>query len=139
MREYYAYERHPFDEPAARRAMGEFVSERALGRAWLIGDGTASVGYIVLTLGYSLEYHGVDAFIDEFFIEEGHRRRGWGRRCLEHVEAAARGLGVQVIHLEVLRENRSAQEFYRKMGFKDQDRYLMTKRVEPKDATEQNP
>jgi GNAT superfamily N-acetyltransferase len=42
-----------------------------------------AVGYIVLTFGYSLEYLGRDAFIDEFYLRESYRGRRWGRRTLE--------------------------------------------------------
>jgi len=36
-------------------------------------------------------------------------------------------LGVKALHLEVERTNTAAQAFYRKIGFKDHSRYLMTK------------
>jgi ribosomal protein S18 acetylase RimI-like enzyme len=36
---------------------------------------------------------------------------------------------VRAIHLEVVRRNVAALEFYRKLGFKDHDHYMMTLRV----------
>jgi hypothetical protein len=39
------------------------------------------VGCVVLTLGYSLELLGRDAFIDEFYLREVYRGRGWGRQA----------------------------------------------------------
>jgi ribosomal protein S18 acetylase RimI-like enzyme len=36
-------------------------------------------------------------------------------------------LGVHTLHLEVERKNVRAHHLYRKMGFEDHDRYLMTK------------
>ena len=35
--------------------------------------------------------------------------------------------GIAALHLEVERANTIAQEVYRKQGFKDHDRYLLTK------------
>ena len=130
MRGYYGLDQIPFDEPQARNALSQLVSDQLLGVIWLICDGMAPVGYIVLTFGYSLEYHGRDAFIDEFFIQPSHRGRGWGREALRCVEDASRGFGVHAVHLEVTHVNKGAQRFYRKLGFEDHNRYLMTKRID---------
>ncbi|PYT13133.1 MAG: GNAT family N-acetyltransferase, partial [Acidobacteria bacterium] len=54
MRQLYVHDGTPFDEPAARRALDGVVRDRSLGRVWMIGDGRDTVGYVVLTLGYSL-------------------------------------------------------------------------------------
>jgi GNAT superfamily N-acetyltransferase len=88
------------------------------------------VGYIILTLGYSLEYLGRDAFIDEFYLRESHRGRGWGSCALSFVEGEARRLDVRSIHLEVVRQNTPAKEVYRKSGYLDHDHYLMSKWIE---------
>ena len=138
MREYYLYDGHAFDEPRARTALLNFLRDPAFGRAWLICDGDVPVGYIVLTFGYSLEYLGRDAFIDEFFLRESHRGRGWGRQALDYVEEAARAGGVRSIHLEVVRSNTTAKEVYRRSGYADHDHYLMSKWIErafPKPGT----
>ncbi len=42
---------------------------------------------------------------------------------------ACRELGVRALHLEVERENVEAQALYRRIGYKDHDRYLLTKWV----------
>ena len=131
MRDYYAFDGHAFDEAKAHEALLAFLSDASFGRAWLICDGDAPVGYIVLTLGYSLEYLGRDAFIDEFFLLESYRSRGWGRKTMEFVEEHARSLGVRSIHLEVVRANNHALEVYRKLGFYDHAHHLMTKWIEP--------
>jgi GNAT superfamily N-acetyltransferase len=130
MREYYAFDGHAFDEVRVRAALHTFLRERAYGRAWLICDGQEPVGYVVLTFGYSLEFLGRDAFIDEFYLRPSHRGRGWGRRTLEFVEQEARGFEIRSIHLEVVRENSNAQEIYRRSGYVDREHYLMTKWIE---------
>ncbi len=136
MRQYYAFDRHAFDEPKARAALLTFLRDSTLGLAWLIfdqqSDQQTPVGYIVLTLGYSLEFLGRDAFIDEFFLIESHRSRGWGRKTMEFVEDYACSQGVRAIHLEVVHSNRSALEVYRKLGFYDHEHHLMTKWIERK-------
>jgi diamine N-acetyltransferase len=130
MREYYAFDGHGFDEPRARAALLIFLRDPSFGRAWLICEDETPVGYIVLTFGYSLEYLGRDAFVDEFYLRESHRGRGWGRRALEFVEEAARSCEVRSIHLEVVRQNTVAKEVYRRSGYFDHHHYLMSKWIE---------
>jgi diamine N-acetyltransferase len=130
MREYYAYDGHTYDESRARVALLNFLREPSYGLAWLICDKETPVGYIVLTFGYSLEYLGRDAFIDEFFLLPSYRGRGWGRATLTFVEKAACSAGVRAIHLEVVRANPTAKEVYRRSGYSDHDHYLMSKWIE---------
>ena len=56
-------------------------------------EGNTIVGYIVLTIGFSFEFHGHDAFIDELYIDAAHRRRGFGRQAVEFLEKKAREIG----------------------------------------------
>lgn len=127
MREYYAHDRLPLDEPRARTAVERLLADPACGRAWVIEAVGAPVGYVVLAFGFSLEYLGRDAFVDEIYLRPEARGRGVGRQALERVEAEARALGVQALHLEVERRNTDAAAVYRRAGFEDSDRSLMTK------------
>jgi len=128
MERFYAEAQYPFDREKARAALEPFLSDPALGRTWLFRDGDAAVGYFVLTLGWSLEYGGRDAFVDELFVSPSHRGRGLGRRALEAIDEACRELGVRALHLEVEKGNFPAAELYRQRGFQDHDRRLMTRR-----------
>jgi len=127
MREYYAFDGHGFDEPKAHVAMMALLRDANLGRAWLILDGAGAVGYVVLCFGYSLEWLGRDAFVDEFYLLEEYRRRGWGRKTMEFVEEEARVAGVRTLHLEVVRQNTTALEVYRKLGFVERESIFLTK------------
>jgi ribosomal protein S18 acetylase RimI-like enzyme len=131
MRELYEHERIAFDANVARIALRGIISDAARGRVWLIRLGDEIIGYAVLTFGYSLEFHGRDAVLDELFIREPYRGRGAGKRALSFVEKLCGELGIRALHLVVERENVNAQAFYRKIGFQAQDRYLMTKWVAP--------
>ncbi len=116
-----------FDESAVRTAFRQFLGLPAFGRVWLLYTGPALVGYIVLTIGFSFEFHGHDAFIDELYIAPDHRRLGIGRQALAFLEQKAREMGVNAVHLEVDRGNDPALELYRRTGYRDHDRFLMTK------------
>ncbi len=127
MREFYAHEQLPFDEPIAQTGLEKIWADHSVGGVWLIYDGVAAVGYVVLTFAYSLEFHGRTAIIDELFIKSGYRGRGIGKRALQLMEEVCRSMSIAALHLEVGRENTKAQSLYRKAGFQDHDRYLMTK------------
>jgi GNAT superfamily N-acetyltransferase len=120
----------PFDEQRRRVIFDQFVRDSPYGRAWLIVEGERPVGYVVLTVSFSFEYRGCDAYIDELYIAEEHRGRGIGRRAMGFVETVARELGVNAMHLEVSRDNETALELYRRIGYVDHGRYLMTKWLE---------
>jgi GNAT superfamily N-acetyltransferase len=127
MREFNELEHIKFDEAEVRAALAELLGDESLGRVWLIRSGTEAVGYVVLTFGFSLEFRGRDAIVDEVFVGAGWRGRGAGRQALEFVAAFCRARGIRALHLEVERANTAAQTLYRKAGFLDHDRYLLTK------------
>lgn len=127
MRQFYAIDDYPFEEQDACIALEDIVRDLSLGRVWLITVGEAAIGYIVVTFGYSLEYRGRDAFIDELFVIASHRNQGVGTKAIQFVLEACPVLGIRALHLEVERPNGAGQTLYRKFGFEDHDRYLMTR------------
>lgn len=129
MREYYEFDHLVFNENVAQTAVEGMVSNETFGRIWLIRYAGEAIGYLALTLGYSLEYGGRDAFIDEVYIRSSHRGKGIGTAALTFAEEQCRTLGVRALHLEVERENTNAYGVYRNFGFIDHDRYMMTKRI----------
>jgi ribosomal protein S18 acetylase RimI-like enzyme len=116
-----------FDELMVREVLRHFLARPELGLAWIFLENETPAGYIVLTFGYSFEYHGRDSFIDELYIEPQYRRQGIGKRAMQFVEERARELGVNALHLEVDQGNDPAAELYRRAGYDDHARFLMTK------------
>jgi ribosomal protein S18 acetylase RimI-like enzyme len=136
MAENYAEAGYPFDAAAARACFEALARDPELGESWLVEVGGEVAGYAVLALGYSLEYRGRDAFVDDLYLVPAHRGAGLGRLAMQAVEAAARERGVVALHLEVERANDRAQELYRRLGYRDNDRKLLTKRLGPEAAAE---
>lgn len=123
-----------FDEQAAAAAIPALLSDPSLGRIWLISVDQEVAGYIALTLGYSLEFGGRIAFVDELFIERDFRRQGLGQLAMEFIQDMARKLSVQVLLLEVTSSNASAKTLYHKAGFVDRPHQLMTKRMDQQNS-----
>jgi ribosomal protein S18 acetylase RimI-like enzyme len=104
------------------------LADPSHGRAVLIEVEGAVAGYLVVCFGWSLEFHGRDAFVDELYVRSRFRGQGIGTRALEVAAEVCRTSGVRALHLEVERSNTRAQSVYRRTGFADREHYLMTRR-----------
>jgi len=129
VREFWQIERIPFVEPAVRRALGGILADPELGRVVVIEVESQPVGYYVLTLGYSLEFLGRDAFVDELYLREAQRGKGIGSLALVHAAELCAQLGVGALHLEVDHVNPRARALYERSGFAVHERALMTRRI----------
>lgn len=127
MREFYAGEQLPFEESVLRRALTELWAEPLHGGAWLARAGPEAVGYGILCCGFSLEYGGRDAFVDELFVRPEWRDKEIGNRLLDAMEALCLDSGIAALHLEVDHDNRHGKRLYTRRGFVDHRRHLMTK------------
>jgi GNAT superfamily N-acetyltransferase len=121
----------PFDADQARLATAQLMDDPARGDVRAICVEGELAGYLVLTFGYSLEYGGIDAFVDELYLAPAWRGRGIGRRALDVAAQLCRERGVRAVHLEVDRGNPRARTIYRDAGFGDRDRFLMTRWLVP--------
>ena len=129
VREFWVIERLAFVEPAVRRALAGILANAELGRVVAIELESQPIGYYVLTLGYSLEYLGRDAFVDELYVREAHRGIGIGDRAIELAVEECRRLGVRALHLEVDHVNPRARALYERVGFAAHERALMTRQI----------
>ena len=119
---------HPLSA-GGRRALKALCKGTPHGCAWIIeGDGCA-IGYAIIGLGFSVEYGGVDGFLDEFYIEETHRGRGLGSAALTELAKVARRMKVKALHLEAMPKNDRAARLYQRMGFQLSERRLMSRRL----------
>lgn len=127
MQAYYAYDHLDFNHGRAAAAVAEFVENPSLGHAWFVEVSGQRAGYLLLTFGTCLEFHGRTAVVDEFFITESFRGQGLGPKVLRMVEEFCREAGMKAMRLEVEHENAKAQRVYERFGFKTHARHLMTK------------
>ena len=117
-----------FDEAVVRANLAELLGNPAYGVICVARDRLVPVGYLVICFDYSLEYQGKGAWVDELFVAPSHRGKGIATQLLDVAEKAAAERGAQYLHLEVSHGN-PAIELYRRRGFIDHQRYLMTKRI----------
>ncbi|CAD0185396.1 putative acetyltransferase [Ruegeria sp. THAF57] len=118
------------DADQTRNALAPLLEGIPHGCVYLIGPGRAPLGYIILTFGWSVEFGGMDGFVDEIYIRPAVRGRGIASEVLLDLPKALAGAGLTALHLEVDRTNEAAQKLYLRTGFKPRDRYmLMSKKL----------
>lgn len=111
-----------------QNALMPLLEGSPLGAAWLFGPSRAPTGYVVITFGWSLEFGGMEAFIDELYIRPSVRNRGQASEALTAITASLREVGVTALHLEVNKHDDTAQRLYTRAQFKLRDGHaLMTK------------
>lgn len=115
-------------EDARRAAIVPLLEGIPHGTVYLIGPSRAPIGYVVLSFGWSLEFGGLDGFIDELYIRRAVRGRGIATDVLLALPRALAQAGLRALHLEVDAANEAARKLYLRTGFRPRDGYhLMTR------------
>jgi GNAT superfamily N-acetyltransferase len=126
MNEFYAESGYPLNHQRATEAFATLLADDRLGYVWFIQADGQDVGYVVLTLCYSMEYGGPNAFVDDLFVRMPFRRTGLATAALTEVRAFCAKRGVRALHVETGRDNAAGQAVYRRIGFTPTDRQLLT-------------
>jgi ribosomal protein S18 acetylase RimI-like enzyme len=131
MWEFYTESDYPLDREWATASFAALLSNDSLGGAWIVFEEGEPAGYVVLTVRFSMEYGGFEAFIDDLFVRPGRRRRGAGRALLEALRAECVRRGVLALHVEVGHDNTAAKALYRDRGLREREdgRQMLTVRL----------
>lgn len=131
MVEFYAEAELPLAEVAATNALLGLIDRPDLGEIWLLEENGAPAGHLVLTFGYSMEFGGLRAFVDDFFVRPESRGRGLGKTLLDAVRMACLERDVRALVVETGLEDHPARSLYARAGFVDQGRVLLTQPLTP--------
>ena len=129
MQDFYAIDNYPMDVEVAKTLFQEFISNEHLGKSWLIYSENEIVGYIILTFIFSFEYGGKIAFVDELFIKETARGKGFGKEAIQFIQSEVPKLSLKLLYLEVEPHNENAQKLYLAHDFVLHNRKLMKYKV----------
>lgn len=127
VREFYVYEKLALDEARYRELALELIAKDELGRLLVFEADGELIGYAVIGFGFSLEFGGRDALLDEFYVREAFRGRGIGSQVLAVMAELCRAKNIRALHLEADYVNVRVHDFYKRLGFRDHERHLMTK------------
>ncbi|MGD1907044.1 MAG: GNAT family N-acetyltransferase [Leptolyngbyaceae cyanobacterium] len=121
---FHALEDLETDSASLEKVLQPLFHDANLGGIWLIYHQAELAGYIALCNGYSIEFGGKDAFIDELYLLPQFRGQGLGTETLALIKIEARRLDIRALHLEVAHTNQPAQRLYRRAQFQPRDKYL---------------
>ena len=108
-----------FDAARMRKLLTRVLEDEHLGRAWVATVYGEPAGYLLAVYLFSLEYQGLTAEIDEFFVLPPHRGLGLGHLMLATAEVQFRLEGCTNVSLQLGRSNDAARKFYRSNGFEN--------------------
>ena len=129
MQDFYSIDNYPMNVKVAKNLFQEFISNEHLGKSWLIYSENEIVGYIILTFIFSFEYGGKIAFVDELFIKETARGKGFGKEAIQFIQQEVPKLKLKLLYLEVEPHNENAQKLYLAHDFELHNRKLMKYKV----------
>jgi ribosomal protein S18 acetylase RimI-like enzyme len=106
-----------FDSTRMSRLLERVLSQPHLGTVWVARAGAELAGYLLAVFVFSLEFQGLIAEIDEFFVLPRARRHGIGTALLETAEARLAEAGCASIQLQLHAANAAARAFYRRRRY----------------------
>lgn len=131
MRAFYAESGYPLPEAQAARTFEHLITAPHLGAVWLLEADGQPAGFVVLTVSFSMEYGGLRGFVDDLFVAPAFRRRGLATLGVDAVKRACAARGVRALLVETSAANEAALAVYRRAGFSDSGRLLMTQSLAP--------
>ncbi len=131
MAEFYEEAGYALPRDAAAKAFAALIAEPRHGCVWFVEVDGEPTGYIVLTLGFSMEYGGLRGFVDDFFVRPAGRRKGLGTAVLEAVKQRCHELGVRALFVETGPQDHPARALYARAGFKENGRMLLALPLAP--------
>ena len=85
------------------------------------------VGFANLMIIFSVWSHGRAIYLDDLFIREEHRRKGYGKKALEYIEDYAKELGYRRLQFHSESTNPAARDFYASQGYHPAEMYFYVK------------
>ncbi len=130
MQQFYQIDNYNFNKEKTNENIIDFIEKPDYGNIWLIKKEEIVIGYLIMSIIFSFEFKGKNAFIDELYIDKQYQNLGAGSKAIEFAIAEAEKQGIRALHLEVEKHNMKAIKVYEKNGFKKHNRFMMTKYID---------
>ena len=125
-RAFHEQDGHPLPKGGEAALVALIDTNSPHGRVLVLEAEGGIAGYAVLCFGYSVEFGGRDAFVDDLYVAPELRACGYGRQLMERLDELAQAEGCRALHLEVFTGN-PMTGWYTSLGF-DPRGSLMSKR-----------
>jgi GNAT superfamily N-acetyltransferase len=131
MAEFYDEAGFPLPVDPAARSFTQLLDDPRLGESWLVEEDRSVVGYLVVTFGFSMEFGGTRAFVDDFFVRRSSRGQGLGAAALQTVRKECSDRGVRALLVETGPDEHPARRLYAREGFEVTGRVLLSQALAP--------
>lgn len=122
----YEYEEENVWEDPLKKGNPEIIFEQIVtdahspNRLYLIEENDAIIGFMNTAYFISVWAHGPVLFLDDFFITEAHRGKGYGSKALQELEQLMKDEGYKRIQLWAEDTNPKAISFYQRANYSKQ-------------------
>lgn len=122
--EYWAFEHiGGFERTRIERNLHALIAAPQRGRCWIAATSGAPAGYLIAVHLFSLEYGGLIAEIDEFFVRLEFRGAGTGSALLAKFEHETTKAGIVRVQLQLGVTNDRARGFYERHAYRIRSGY----------------
>ena len=136
MVDFYAEADFTLPAAAPTRAFESLLGAPQLGAVWLAEEDGRTVGHVVLTVAYSMEFGGLRGFIDDLYVRPTARGRGTGAALLSAARDGAVARGVRAMCVETGLADHPARGLYARAGYVDSEHaFLVQPLAAPMHAT----
>ncbi len=118
---------HQVPESHFESAFDEFFRSSDYLEGYILEDDKKPIGYGMIAKTFSQEAGGVVFWVEELYLIEDYRSKGFGKNFFEFLEQKAVSERIARQRLEISPSNEMAKKLYIKMGFKELDYMQMVK------------
>jgi GNAT superfamily N-acetyltransferase len=119
---------HKSSDAVLIRDIDACLSDSPFVEGYVFIENGETIGYSMVSKSYTTEYGGLCVWIEDLYLGEGYRNKGFGSQFFGFLEQqypeAVR------FKLEVEKENEAAVATYKKNGYAVSDYFLMTKEID---------
>lgn len=115
--QHYAERGHPMPEETLHKALTPICDGIPQAVAYLIGPKSAPLGYLMISIGYTVTAAGFTCCLTDFFLRANVRGRGIGTETLLALSKVMSEAAVTSMRAEFSPDNTTAQRLLARCGF----------------------
>ena len=106
---------HEIDQTAMETTFRTALEGSPYMRGLILTEEEMIIGYLLLSFTYSNEVGGMVVWVEELFLKETYRNKGYGKQVFSWLKETYKN--AKRFRLEVTSENEGAKRLYQKIGF----------------------